>query len=41
MVSTCSFAKIEDPFANKALNFFPVGCAFNPSLLAVLGEMNE
>ena len=39
MVNTCSSAKIEDPFANEALNFFPVGCAFNPSLLAVLGDI--
>ena len=41
MVRTCSSAKIEDPLANEALNFFRVGCAFNLSLLTVLGEMNE
>ena len=41
MVNTCSSAKIEDPFANEALNFFPVGYAFNHSILVVLGDMNE
>ena len=41
MVNTGSSARIDDPFANEALNFFPVGYAFNPSLVAVLGEMNE
>ena len=41
MVKTYSSARIDDPFANEALNFFPVGWAFNPSLAVVLGDMNE